>query len=364
MESANPKGMGRLFGPNGCYRQEMNKSTTRKVGVAVLILLIGLIAFFIFSPKPTSKPEVRLDGKATPAPSVNLSTTYAQLPTADPNNYNPNLPQWKEWRRRNAADPKWEWKVPIVFYGQVLDQNDQPVEGASISMSWTDLSNKGVSKRKLISDAGGLFSISAVRGKNLGVDSIEKGGYVASGLEQNDFEYAAFFDEHYYMPDAKFPVIFRMHKKVVAEPLVVVSNEYSIPANGVVTLNLRTGRQGGSDLSIELTANTSLREGKWAAKVTAPSGIQVANDQFATEAPDSGYEPEIAIDQDTKQPSGFQSGSLYKGGKFYVKTVSGYALVEFRMVPGNNYFRLTSYLNPNPSSRNLEFDPAKVIKFR
>jgi hypothetical protein len=92
----------------------------------------------------------------------------------------------------------------------------------------------------------------------------------------------------------------------------------------------------------------------------APSGLQVADEQFSTLAPETGYESEITIDQDTKQPLGFESGDLYKGGRFYVKTSSGYAVVEFRMVPGNNYFRLTSYLNPNPRSRNLEFDLNKV----
>ncbi len=342
----------------------MNKITTRRAGVAVLITLIGLMAVFVLSPKPTAKSEVRMDGKATPAPSLNPPTIYAQMPAADPNNYNPNLPQWKEWRRRSATDPKWEWKVAIVFYGRVLDQNDQPVGSANISMSWTDLSSKGVAKQKLVSDAGGLFSISGIHGKNLGVDNIEKDGYAASGLEQNDFEYAAFFDEHYHIPDPKSPVVFRMHKKVRAETLIVVSNEYSIPSNGTVALDLKTGRQGGSDVSIELTENRDPTGRIWAAKVTAPLGLQIADDQFSTVAPEFGYKSEVSVDQSTKQPSGFQSGSLYKGSRLFVKTASGYALVEFRMVPGNNYFRLTSYLNPNPNSRNLELDPKQQAKMQ
>lgn len=341
----------------------MNKNTTRKVGIAVLILLIVVITLFVLSRNSANKPEVCLVGNATPPPRVHSSRTCPQLPAADPNNYNPNLPQWKEWRRRNAADPKWEWRVPIDFYGQVLDQNDQPVAGASISISWTDLSNNGVSKRKLVSDADGLFSISKVEGKNLGVDSIKKEGYVASGVGQTDFEYAAFFDEHYYIPNAKFPTIFRMYKKELAEPMIVVSGKYRIPADDTFAIDLKTGQQGGNDLSIEILNNSDPTGKRWAVKVKAPSGgLQVAEDEFSAVAPEFGYESEIVIDEDTKQPLGFQSGSLYKGGRFYVKTNSGYALVDFRMVAGKKSFRLTSYLNPNPNSRNLEFDPAKQVK--
>jgi hypothetical protein len=44
---------------------------------------------------------------------------------------------------------------------------------------------------------------------------------------------------------------------------------------------------------------------------------------------------------------------------FFVKTPVGYALVEFRMIPGNHDLQFKSYLNPNTSSRNLEYDPAR-----
>ena len=340
----------------------MNRNTTRRVGVAVLILLIGLLAFFSSSPRPASEPVVRLDGRATPASNLNPSTTYARLPAADPNDYNPTLPQWKEWRQRNAADPKWEWKVPIAFFGQVLDQNDVPVTQAKITLSITDLSARGASVRELTTDAQGKFSLDDAKGKHLLVRSIEKEGFKYGTQKQDGFEYAAFFDADYYTPDSKPPTIFRLYKEAVAEPLIVVSDKYRIPADGTFAIDLKTGREGGNDLSIEIVDNSDPTGKKWAVKVKAPSGLQVAEDQFASVAPESGYESEIAIDQDTKQPSGFQSGSLYKGGRFYVKTTSGYALVDFRMVAGKKSLRLTSYLNPKPGSRNLEFDPAKVVK--
>lgn len=286
-----------------------------------------------------------------------------QIPASVPGKYDPSLPQWQEWRRRKQEDAKWEWKVDISIHGRVLDQNNKPVDSAKVVLSWTDLSSEGSTVSELVTDGQGDFSLSGVRGKHLLVRSIEKQGYVFSVANRAEFEYAAFFDQNYYIPDANSPVVFRMHKTAHAGPLIVVSNKYRIPESGTVNVDLKTGQLGGQDLLIEFTDNSDPTGKKWAAIVRAPSGgLQIARDEFSVLAPESGYQPEVALDQDTPQPTGFQSGSLYKGGRFFVKTPSGYALVEFRMIPGNKSLRFTSYLNPTPGNRNLEFDPAKTVK--
>ena len=110
---------------------------------------------------------------------------------------------------------------------------------------------------------------------------------------------------------------------------------------------------------IEFTNNSDERRRVWSATVSSPSGgVQVANVEYATSAPESGYKPMVYLDQDSAQPPGFQGGTLYKGERFYVKSASGYGFVEFRMVPGNQYLRLTSRLNPR--SRNLEDGGGKI----
>ena len=37
---------------------------------------------------------------------------------------------------RFSKDPVWEGKVPLSFYGKVVDENNQPVAGASIRLQW------------------------------------------------------------------------------------------------------------------------------------------------------------------------------------------------------------------------------------
>jgi len=286
--------------------------------------------------------------------------TLRQMPASLPGKYDASLPQWQEWQRRKQEDPRWEWKVEISFYGRVLDQDNEPVAGARVVVSCTDLSREGTSVRELVTDDRGDFRLSGIRGKHLLVRSIEKRGYEPAATNRDGFEYAAFFDESYHIPDAKNPVVFRMHRRGATEPLIVVSDKFRIPESGTLAVDLKSGRVGGEDVQIEMVDNSDPTGRKWVAKVRAPSGgVQMASDEFSVLAPASGYVPELTIDQDTPQPAGFQSGSLYKGGRFFVKTAAGYAVVEFRMVPGNKSLHLTSHLNPDTSSRNLEYDPTE-----
>jgi hypothetical protein len=335
------------------------------VFVGVSVGAVGLLLF----QKPRVLGEKSMALAVTPTSNKVLGSKSAwqnghqQMPAADPARYDPLLPQWKEYWRRTADDKKWEWKVPIEFYGRIIDQFGDPVGAARVHVSWTDLSDQGTTERELFSDENGSFLINGVMGKRLTVNLIQKEGYESAARNFRSFEYAAFFDQNYHVPDPKRPVIFEMHRKAETEPLIVVSNKYRIPEDGVVGVDLKTGRLGGTDLLIELIANSDPTGKIWIAKVSAPSGgIQLASDEFATVAPETGYESVLTINQDSPQPAGFQGGSLYKGGRFYVKIPLGYAVAEFRMIPGNKSLHFTSYLNPKPSSRNLEFDLNKAMK--
>ncbi len=312
---------------------------SKSIWIAVVICLLG-VSVLMFPIVRTS-----LTGVSQIAPAVS-------------GKFDPSLPQWREWKNRNREDPKWEWKVRIAFYGRVIDQNDQPVPDAKVVVRWAN----GTASRELFTDSLGCFHLSGVRGKLLLIRSIEKPGYEAAAANRDVFEYAAFFDQNYYVPDAANPVVFRMRRKADAEPLIVVSDKYRIPDSGTLALDLRTGRTGGEDLAIDLLDNSDPTGRRWIARVRAPSGgVQSANVEFPVLAPEKGYVSEVTIDQDTPQPPGFQSGSLYKGARFFVKTGSGYALVEFRMIAGNRSLYFTSRLNPNPDSRDLELDPSKKI---
>jgi len=99
----------------------------------------------------------------------------------------------------------------------------------------------------------------------------------------------------------------------------------------------------------------------WRCRVTVPNGGLVERkNQFDFEAPEEEYveSVEITMRRDAEQWMSQQQRD------FFVKLPDNrYARMSFTMIAGgNHYFLLEAFLNPNPGSRNLEFDPAKAIK--
>ena len=136
-------------------------------------------------------------------------------------------------------DPKFEWKMPVNFYGKIVDQAAQPVQGAKIRFQWTDTSPAGTSEKFTESDAQGMFFLPGERGKNLGV-YVSKDGYHSVRDGRGTFEYAAFFEPNFIEPDPNTPVVFQLIKKQQAQPLVKAEREIRLPQTGstiVVRLN-------------------------------------------------------------------------------------------------------------------------------
>ena len=76
--------------------------------------------------------------------------------------------------------------------------------------------------------------------------------------------------------------------------------------------------------------------------------------------PETGYRPMLEFNMPKDAPEwkhGFQ-------GEYFLKLKDNrYARMEFRMISGGAHFAVvTSYLNPAPGVRNLEYDPEKAIK--
>ena len=71
------------------------------------------------------------DSPAPTAPNVAEITSTGRQSPGGP--YEPSDPRWKEVRAKDLVDHAWEWRMPINFYGRVVDENEQPVSGASSS---------------------------------------------------------------------------------------------------------------------------------------------------------------------------------------------------------------------------------------
>lgn len=267
-----------------------------------------------------------------------------------------NDPRWDVVRRREKLDPTWEGKMAIEFYGKVVDQYDRPVSDAKARFSWTDLSANGSSQQIVSTDSRGLFSLAGVKGKHLVVD-ITKDGYITS-LSGNrfGFMYSAFGDEQYYEPDPTNPVIFRLHKKGVPVPIIYNEKEIKISVNNPARINL----YGTTEIVILLTSNQHPGAGKWSATIEVKNGgIMAAQEEFIVEAPDVGYQPYMAIDQSTPRPP---TWSLYQGGSFYIKLKDNFGRLDLEMIPGKDWLRIKTWINPSVGSKILETDSNLTIK--
>ena len=63
-------------------------------------------------------------------------------------------PRWKEHERKLLIDDVYQWKMPVNFYGRVVDQMMLPVGGAKIRFEWSDLSENGESHAETLRNAG------------------------------------------------------------------------------------------------------------------------------------------------------------------------------------------------------------------
>jgi hypothetical protein len=190
----------------------------RRLAILASVVLVSLVAILWWltrpipalpsAPSTTAASSNRATIKTAPSTPASLPLTY-EVPGAG-KYQGLSDSRWKWWNEIQRRDPAFEWKMPINFYGKVVDGNSQPVADADVRYGWNDTT--GSHERLDKSDAGGLFSLTGISGKIVSV-SVSKKGYHAGNAARGSFEYAAFFEWNYHEPDANNPVIFRLVKK-------------------------------------------------------------------------------------------------------------------------------------------------------
>lgn len=347
--------------------------------IVVSLLLVIVAAFWLRPSKlPPSTGSTGIHQHAKPAVQAAAPSTPDQTPQPKVQRpgapYEPEDPRWKWWNEMYKKDSYFEWRTPINFYGKVVDYSTStPISGVEVKLVWNDLSPEGSSRGTVITDAEGAFSLTGIKGKGISVQAITRDGYVRSKVgSQFSFEYAAFFEKHYHQPDPNKPVIFRMKKKGVAEPLVYRDTLYGIAPDGTPHyLDLKTGSKtvGGApcgDLELRLTRADSGNPDRpdWALTIQGVGGAGLAEsaEEFMFEAPADGYVNQVRVEQRDGSPD-YQS-QTYRN--YYVRLADGktFARIETHVFSRYNEgaaVNVTVYLNPS-GSRNLEYDPAKAIR--
>jgi len=270
-----------------------------------------------------------------------------------------------EVTRRDRSDPKWEWKVPIQFYGKVVDENLSPVRDAKVHFQWTDLSH-GTSEADSVSDGQGNFSLSGVQGKRLLV-RVTKLGYDDSSSNEGSFEFANPFEEIYYRPSKAKPVLFYLRRKGEGAQLIKKSIQVILPGDGSgANVDLATGRVSASG-QLEVHAwkpwppRPLLPHYHWNVTFAIPDGGLVeATEQFAFEAPEAGYKPSFEFNMPADAGDGWKI-EVEKTFYFSYGQPRRYGRLNFRTDGHSRYIFINYVLNPS-GSRNLEEASKNTVK--
>lgn len=343
----------------------MNRRLTWIIPAFLLAALLVWLAFSLLNPSKIKFEAETMSAAPTPLPQSPVPPQQPS-PTPDLSIYKTD-PKWIWWNEQRERDPNFEWKMPIRFYGKVLDENGHPVAGATASFIWTDMSPQGSSTAEAVSDGAGHFSLEGVQGKRLQV-RVSKEGYYTDPTNTFSFEYAAFFEQNYYEPNPENPILFRLRKMGdVPTDLLVRESLIGITPNGTaLPIDLRAARKGSpGDVAVSIT-RSGPEEGKrynWSVAIAGINGAGLIESDapFMFEAPEEGYLRQYNY-QFEAGSSDWQS-QLRK--KYYARSSDGkiYASLEIKFMPkyqDGAAARIRFFVNPT-GSRNLEYPPNKVL---
>ncbi len=255
---------------------------------------------------------------------------------------------------------------PIEFYGQVIDQDSNPVPSVKINVSILQqqtslpttsgdfpLTNNLV---RLEKETGidGRFEITGEKGQGVDIESISKKGYEISSKSPNHFEPG--------ISSFEKPAVFKMWKEGAKEPLVSGSHVFGIDSGKAYTLDLINGKiiegETDGDLRVSITRPSEAKRRdkyQWSFSIDGvQGGLIESDDEFMYLAPESGYEPKFAMQFDP-------TNSTWKGEvakQFYIRTRDGQAYGRIQMVVHSIYnvhsaIEINYAINPN-GSRNLQ----------
>ncbi|MGA2788747.1 MAG: carboxypeptidase-like regulatory domain-containing protein [Verrucomicrobiota bacterium] len=97
----------------------------------------------------------------------------------DAENYPPQTAEekamWEWWDAMDKAAPDFQWKMPIEFYGKVIDQFGQPIAGAKDELNWTTVIGPiPDSQRNMLTGSDGRFEVTGIQAGQESMDCSRK----------------------------------------------------------------------------------------------------------------------------------------------------------------------------------------------
>ncbi len=337
----------------------MTKREIILFGIIILVIL-GLLGAWLW--RPTPKPVASAPSPPPTRPALTPSSPTFTPPPPLPDPGGPlsiktmsREEATKLYVQRVNADHQYDWKVPLNFYGKVVDENNQPVAGATAHLQWNTIGIAGgTAEEQATSDGNGLFSLTGQHGKVLGV-RVDKEGYytVDGGAGDVSFEYANPSLAWWHEPDSNNPVVFHLRKK--GEGAKLFSKSFSVHSqdrvnliqgfikpDGVLTITSDTSKYVNGAEAFPWTVTLSMAQG----------GLVETDDQFPFLAPESGYTSTVTMDMTNLDRSVWR-GNMTKTYYFYLPSTNTYGRITVN-ASSSLPTRLNSSYNLTPGNRTLE----------
>ncbi len=358
----------------------MYPSSWRRGLLVAVVFLIGVLVVWLRSGNRLTVPST------TPGPLDVASSSSSPPPSqATP------VPKMSNEKRIAMVDGLIEGtNQPINFWGKVVDQNGRPIEGVTVRYSYhVEQGNFvgsawGVAKERrntVATQTDGTFAIVNLQGHWLTILTLEKTGFRHpnkfgyTGKGEVSFNYDRVEPTHF-TPDKNNPVVFPMIQEAAVEPLIAHGATfyehallYNLPADGTpVSWDLWRGRRDpAGELKLKFKREpvalvAGQKPARWEASLEVAGGgiMEEPKGQKTFVAPESEYAG--TVDYPSRQQEQGRPDQ-----RFYFQTAQhNYGRIEIELRPddegSSGRCLLTVYLNPQPGSRNLEYDKTKRQK--
>jgi hypothetical protein len=348
----------------------MMKIKKRLIIVLILVAAVGFLCWLLKNrifERQGPAPEIRQSAsqihnalQSTNTADIFSTTTNSQPKQSQSLQTNIASTTFEE-QRQAAVQNVLERNKAISFWGQVLDQNGQPISDVLITIQvrhWhynppADL-DSDFAKHDLTTDTDGKFEITGVNGDVLELEGMTKEGYRLSPKTPHSLGTSG--------GSLEKPVIFKMWKESANEPLISGNHVFGIDLGKSYTLDLIQGEKFAGetfgDLRVLITRLSEVKPREkysWSFSIEAiDGGLLESDDEFMYLAPESGYEPKIERQFDPADSDWQREVSQ----QFFIRTRNGqvYGRVQATIYSDYNIhsaIELNYAINPN-GSRNLQ----------
>ena len=335
-----------------------------RVLIAIIVLAIVLVVIVARRTQPSVPTTVASTATNVSSESVRTrQETESHESVASVETGSPSLAtkraRIEDFKRETDAE-RAMWQAPLIYFGKVVDESNQPISGVQVSYganSANELGEEVYNTGTVTTDERGMFKIDGVRGINLMVQ-LSHPNYYAYPDNSTGFDKRAIPRKGYFSDNEVNAELFRMHSKGHPVSLVHRRGGADVPVNSgnaTVEFDGQQDKQVIGVLEIEASGNTpknwSASHYDWSVRLTVPGGgLLESTNQFAFVAPDSGYQESIEINMNKSRPD--WSDTISKS--YFVKLSNGFLRMEIRMRAKTPlYTSLEYFFNPD-GSRNLE----------